>query len=47
MRGDTNTRVMFKSIIEDYGMKDAKDVVLSGVSAGGSAAMFWGDYLGS
>jgi hypothetical protein len=47
MRGDTNTKVMFKSMIEDYGMKDAKDVVLSGISAGGMAAMYWADYLGS
>jgi len=47
MRGDTNTKVMFKSMIDDFGMKDADDVVLSGISAGAMAAMYWADYLGS
>ena len=28
-------------------MKNAKDVVLSGISAGGMAAMYWADYLGT
>lgn len=38
---------MFKSLLETYGMKDAKDVVLSGISAGAMAAMYWADYLGT
>ena len=38
---------MFKSILENYGMKDAKNIVLSGLSAGGMAAMYWADYLGT
>jgi ribulose 1,5-bisphosphate synthetase/thiazole synthase len=46
-RGDTNTRVMFKSMLEDYDMKNADDVILSGISAGAMAAMYWADYLGS
>jgi len=28
-------------------MKDAKDVMLSGISAGAVAAFNWADYLGS
>ena len=28
-------------------MKNAKDVVLTGVSAGGMAAIYWADYLGT
>jgi hypothetical protein len=47
MRGDTNTRVMFKSMLEDYGMKDADNVILSGISAGAMASMYWADYLES
>ena len=47
MRGDTNTKVMFKYMIDKLGMGEAKDVILSGISAGAMAAMYWGDYLGS
>ena len=28
-------------------MNNAKDVVLSGISAGGMAALYWADYLGT
>ena len=38
---------MFNHILETSGMKNAKDVVLSGLSAGGMAALYWADYLGT
>lgn len=46
-RGDTNTKTMFNYLLNELGMKNAKNVMLSGLSAGGVAAFAWGDYLGS
>ena len=46
-RGDTNTKTMFNYLLNEFGMKNATNVMLSGLSAGGVAAFAWGDYLGS
>jgi hypothetical protein len=34
-------------LIDEYGLLNAKEVILSGGSAGGIAAFFWADYVKS
>ena len=38
---------MLDYVLNNMGMKDANNVILSGISGGAKAAYYWADYLGS
>ena len=44
-RGYNNTLSVFQHTIKHYGLSDAEEIIVTGTSSGGHAAMFWAPFL--